>query len=80
MKEIATESSIFSNHLRSLLVTLNKHPELKQAYKQLVNSDTPLQFDPLATYELDSMSLVKIQGNEVTPRCDLYRSYFRDRL
>ena len=80
LKEVATESSIYSNHLRSLLVILNKHPELKQAYKQLVNSDTPLQFDPLTTYELDSMALVKIQGNEVTPRCDLYRFYFRDRL
>ena len=33
-----------------------------------------------ATYELESMGLVKIQGNKVTPRCELYRLYFRDRL
>jgi hypothetical protein len=26
------------------------------------------------------MGLVKLQGNEVMPRCDLYRQYFRVRL
>ncbi len=51
LENIATESSIYSNHLRNLLVVLNKHPELKQAYKQVVNSDVPIQLDSIATYK-----------------------------
>ena len=80
VNEAATESSIYINHLRNLLVTLNQYPELKKAYKKVVNSDVSIQLNPIMTYELESMGLVKIQGNKLTPRCELYRLYFRDRL
>ncbi|MCG8361830.1 MAG: AAA-like domain-containing protein [Pseudanabaenales cyanobacterium] len=29
---------------------------------------------------LPSMEVVNLQGNDVAPRCDLYRQYFGDRL
>jgi AAA+ ATPase superfamily predicted ATPase len=80
LKNIATESSIYTDHLRNLLVILNEHSELKQAYKQVVNSPIPIKLDSIITYELENMALIKIQGNEVTPRCELYRLYFCDRL
>ena len=78
--EAATESSIYSNHLRGLLVILHQHPKLAQAYKQTVTSEASVQLNSIFVYELESMGLVTIQGNEITPRCKLYRLYFRDRL
>jgi serine/threonine-protein kinase len=31
-------------------------------------------------YQLQRMGLVQLDGNEVMPRCNLYREYFRARL
>jgi serine/threonine-protein kinase len=39
-----------------------------------------VQLESMQGFKLHSMGLVHLQGNEVTPRCDLYRQYFRVRL
>ena len=39
-----------------------------------------VNIDSLLTYKLDSLGLVKLEGNNVVPRCELYRQYFSDRL
>ncbi|WP_445214876.1 AAA-like domain-containing protein [Brasilonema sp. UFV-L1] len=48
--------------------------------KQVVTATQPVRVETGLAFKLRSMGLVKFQGNDVTPLCDLYRLYFRERL
>lgn len=76
----STESGIYGNHLRQHLLNLQQHPELALALKEVVTATGSVRLEPMQAYKLHSMGLVKLQGNEVKPRCNLYRQYFCDRL
>jgi hypothetical protein len=75
-----TEAGIYSDHLRRHLRTLQQHPELAAAFIEVVRIDSWVTIKSAEVFKLHSMGLVKLRGNEVKPRCDLYRQYFRDRL
>jgi hypothetical protein len=77
LQEAPTEAGIYSNHLRRHLETLQKSPELALALKKVVTSPEPIELDSMQIYKLHSMGLVQRQNNYVTPRCNLYREYFR---
>ncbi|NEQ12029.1 MAG: hypothetical protein F6K37_41080, partial [Moorea sp. SIO4E2] len=53
---------------------------LAAAFKQTLITTEPVQLDAMATYKLYGMGLIKQHGNQVTPRCELYRKYFKERL
>ncbi|MHC5720374.1 MAG: AAA-like domain-containing protein [Nostoc sp.] len=48
--------------------------------QQVVTADAPVNVGAEAAFKLRSMGLVKFQGNEVVPLCDLYKQYFGGRL
>jgi serine/threonine-protein kinase len=75
-----TEAGIYSDHLRRHLWNLKQYPMLMEAFRQVITKNKPVELDAEAGFKLDSMGLVKLQGNEATPRCDLYRNYFREHL
>lgn len=76
-----TEGEIYSAHLRCYLETLKQHPELAAAMKKVVDATSPVRLEPTQAYKLHSMGLVKRHKNGgVTPRCELYRQYFREYL
>ncbi|MEH2007986.1 AAA-like domain-containing protein [Nostoc sp.] len=75
-----TETGPYSDHLRRHLWNLEQHPELATAIKKVVANTSPVRLDSIQCFKLLSMGLLQQQGNDVTPRCDLYRQYFRDRL
>lgn len=79
LQEAATESGIYSYHLRHHLDTLQRDTSesLKQAFKEVVTSSEPVELDSMQIYKLHSMGLVRRQDNQVRPRCQLYREYFR---
>jgi serine/threonine-protein kinase len=74
------EAGLYGNHLRSHLSELEKHPELAAAMKKVVAASSPVRLESREWFKLQSMGLLKLQGDDVTPRCNLYRQYFRDRL
>ena len=75
-----TEAGIYSNHLRRHLGNLQQHPELMEAFREVVQANSWVTIESEQLFKLYSMGLVKLSGNQVMPRCDLYRQYFRDRL
>lgn len=75
-----TDAGLYSDHLRRHLWNLSQHPDLATALKKVVTVDSSVQLASMQGFKLHSMGLVHLQGNEVTPRCDLYRQYFRVRL
>lgn len=75
-----TDGGLYSDHLRRHLWNLSQHPELVAALYKAVCAESPLQLESIPGFKLHSMGLVHLRGNEVTPRCNLYREYFRTRL
>jgi hypothetical protein len=76
LKTAPTEEGVFGNHLRRHLQNLRQNPELAEALSLCVKSTEPVELDSELAFKLHRMGLVKLQGNSVTPRCDLYRQYF----
>ncbi|MEE3717269.1 AAA-like domain-containing protein [Tumidithrix elongata RA019] len=75
-----TEAGLYSDHLRRHLWNLEQNPKLSTAMQKVVGSNTPVRLPSEETFKLDSMGLILRQGNDVIPRCNLYRIYFRDRF
>jgi hypothetical protein len=81
LAEAPTDAGLFGEHLRRHLWNLQQHPELAQAFHQVIFSDRPVILEPMLAFKLNGMGLVDLKGNEVIPRHDrLYRPYFRSRL
>ncbi|NEP56388.1 MAG: hypothetical protein F6K31_05110 [Symploca sp. SIO2G7] len=80
LKIASTEKSPFGNHLRGHLETLQQNPELWLGFKEIVTSEKPVRVSSSETFKLQSMGLVKIEGDLCSPLCELYRQYFSLRL
>ncbi|WP_413256022.1 AAA-like domain-containing protein [Floridanema fluviatile] len=80
LEDAPTIAGIYSNHLRFHLSQLQKSPELVTAFQQVVNTPVSVRIEAIAAYKLESMGLVKLQGNEATISCELYRQYFSEQL
>jgi AAA domain-containing protein/TIR domain-containing protein len=76
----ASEEGLFADHLKRHLWTLERHPALGEAMKKAVTSPGPLRIRAEEGFKLQSMGLIHLEGNDISPRCDLYRKYFLDRL
>lgn len=75
LAEAPTITGIYSEHLRELLVILQEYPELTTALKNAIATQDSVQLDPIAAYKLESLGLVKLDGDRCTLACDLYRLY-----
>ncbi|MEH2070115.1 MAG: AAA-like domain-containing protein [Nostoc sp.] len=80
LKEAPTIAGIYSNYLRYHLANLQEHPELATALKRVVTSPTSVQLEAIAAYKLESMGLIKLEGNQAISSCELYQLYFREQL
>jgi hypothetical protein len=80
LQDAATQSGIYRDHFLRHLTILNQNPELWAAYRQVVSSPSSVQLEAIAAYRLESMGLVKVNGNQVTPSCELYRRFFGNQL
>jgi AAA-like domain len=80
LRAAATEAGLYGDHLRRHLWNLEQHPELGLAVRQLMATDGAVRLPSVQAFQLHSMGLVDLQGNDVMFRSELYRAYFRDRL
>jgi hypothetical protein len=80
LREAATESGLYGDHLRRHLWNLEQHPELAAAVQQLVATEGTVRLPSVQGFQLHSMGLVDLLRNDVQFRSELYRAYFRDRL
>ena len=75
-----TEAGLYGDHLRRHLWNLEQRPEMVAAMKKAIASSTPVRLESVQAFQLHSMGIVHLRGNDVEPRCELYRQYFGDRL
>jgi len=75
-----TEGGLYGEHLRRHLLNLEGDEKLLAAMKQIIAVDHPISINTSEAFKLTSMGLVLFRGSEVVPSCNLYRTYFRERL
>ena len=80
VQDAPTHDGIYSDHLRRCLGHLKEQPELASALKQVVIAPDSVQLESVPVYQLDSMGLVQLNGNQISPSCELYRQYFSANL
>jgi serine/threonine protein kinase len=68
----------FGDHLRRQQWLLRNEPELREAFKQIIEDSRCS--DETALFRLLQAGLVKGSGDVYTCRCDLYKLYFKDKL
>ncbi len=77
--ENATSSkSIYAEHLRYQSLILTQQSELADAMKDILSNKNPI-LSTVTKFKLQSMGLVKLQGDNVYPRCNLYRQIIKNR-
>ncbi|MGK7900242.1 MAG: AAA-like domain-containing protein [Hormoscilla sp.] len=74
-----TEAGDYSHILRRHLTYLEKHPQTKVEFQQVLSAKGPVEIQTEEAFNLASRGLVKFQGNAVIPACGLYRQYFGHR-
>ncbi len=78
LAQAPTQKGIYTDHLQNQLILLRQKPNLLAAFQQVVAAaDSGIALDPLLAYQLDRLGLIKFEGNEVKPSCQLYRLYFK---
>lgn len=80
LQEAPTPAGIYRTHLRGYLGALRREPQLAAAMKWVVSAVEAVELDAIAAYKLESMGLVKLEGDRVVPSCPLYRRYFQVQL
>ncbi|GGA53664.1 AAA-like domain-containing protein [Okeania sp. KiyG1] len=80
LKTAPTSTGIYSSHLQRHQVKLQDEPELAIALNKAIRSSKPIFLEPIQAYKLNSMGLVKLDGNKVVISNQLYRNYFRQTL
>jgi AAA-like domain len=80
LRTAPTEAGVYRDYLSGHLKALEDHPVLGAAMKAVVLAASPVRLRSEEAFKLDSMGLIVRVGNEVKPRCELYRRYFCDRL
>lgn len=73
-----THSGIYSDYLRNQSIAIQQQPELAAAFQQVVDAKNSVRLEPFIAYQLDSMGLVKLEGNNCSLSCELYRLYFQE--
>ena len=73
-----THSGIYSDYLRNQSIAIQQQPELASAFQQVVEAKNSVHLEPFIAYQLDSMGLVKLEGNNCSLSCELYRLYFQE--
>jgi len=75
-----TEAGPYAQHLRNLLIHLQENPEMAAAMKTILQASTPTRVKSELGFKLNSLGLVRFQGNDVETRCLLYRLYLCEHL
>ena len=81
IKDAPTNAGIYQQHLLRHLETLENHQELSKVFKQTLAQElVTLEKKTIQLYQLESMGLIKLEGNSARVSRRLYQLYFSDRL
>lgn len=76
LQTAATPEGIYHQHLRLKCHTLQQETELVENFNLLLNSNQPIDLEPMIAYKLSSMGLIKQIDDSAIVSCKLYQIYF----
>ncbi|BDA76569.1 hypothetical protein CAL7716_107350 (plasmid) [Calothrix sp. PCC 7716] len=79
LQNATSSSSIYADHLRRQSLILQQQPELADAMKDVVHNNSA-KLSTVNKFKLHSIGLVKLQGDGMITRCNLYRQYLQIHL
>ena len=80
LQEAPTPTGIYSQHLQSYLILLQKDYQLMSEMYRVINNNKPVKLDTVTAYKLESMGLIILNSFVAVPSCELYRLYFSETL
>ncbi|KPQ33535.1 MAG: AAA-like domain [Phormidesmis priestleyi Ana] len=69
-------TGIFHEHLRQQFRRIQKYPDLVPLLQEVMTKDQPVSLSAVQGFQLESLGLVKLHGQNAAPSCALYRQYF----
>ncbi|MEA5575697.1 AAA-like domain-containing protein [Anabaena sp. UHCC 0451] len=76
LEEAPTDKGIYGDHLRRQRSILQRNNNLIKAFYQVLLTPESVEMEMSTAYELESMGLVKLNGQKVSIKYELYRQYF----
>jgi AAA-like domain len=72
--------AIYAEHLQQQWWNLRRYPYLLPSFTQIVKQSSPVDCTAELASQLQQMGLVHLHGLQASLACELFRSFFRDRL
>lgn len=76
LQSLPQDRGIYSEHLQGQLWNLQQHPDLADAFIQILQNSPTVKLDLVQSSRLQSMGLIEFQGDRPVPSCNLYAQYF----
>ena len=76
LETASNTTGIYKYHLQRHWANLTEQPDLLSALNSVIKSPKPVSLEPIVTYKLSSMGLIKQIENKAIPSCELYRQSF----
>ena len=80
LKEAATDAGIYGHVLKRQWNGLQQNPNLLAAFRKILDDSEAVTLELITAYQLESLGLVKWNGNQVKVCCPLYQVYFENLL
>ena len=80
LQEAATDVGIYRQELTRQWDRLQQSPHLLNAFQKVLSHSEPMTLEMITAYQLESLGLVKRNGNQVRIYCPLYQAYFENQL
>ncbi len=80
IEEAIANGGIYRYHLWRHWSILQEKPHLARAYAEVVTKKQNISLNPVDAHKLESLGLIRYQGDRILPRCELYRAYFEKQL
>ncbi|NJK65220.1 MAG: serine/threonine protein kinase [Oscillatoriales cyanobacterium RU_3_3] len=71
LQDAKSHTGIYQQHLQSQLWNLQQHPQLADAFQQVLAA--PIELESEVAFKLKSLGLVHLIENQATVSCELYR-------
>jgi len=75
-----TNGGIYRYHLWRQLIKLQENPRVAKTYTEVLAAKQGISLNSIEAYKLESLGLIRLEGDRVLPRCELYRTYFAKQL
>ncbi|MEH1864582.1 MAG: AAA-like domain-containing protein [Nostoc sp.] len=80
IEEAIANGGIYRDHLWRQLIKLQENPRLAKTYAEILAAKQGISLNPIDTYKLEGLGLIRFEGDRVLPRYGLYQVYFAKQL